>query len=62
MKATVRFYDEFEGEDLDDIYRQVLEYLQEVVLSGDLGAFDIDRPQRGIFVDEEFVYTSPTDE
>ena len=45
MKATVRFDDVFEGEDLPDIYRQVLEYLQEVVLSGDLEAFDIDRPQ-----------------
>ena len=40
MKATVRFDDVFEGEDLPDIYRQVLEYLQEVVLSGDLEAFD----------------------
>ena len=41
MKANVRFDDIFEGEDLPDIYRQVLEYLQEVVLSGDLEAFDI---------------------
>ena len=41
MKANVRFDDIFEGEDLPNIYRQVLEYLQEVVLSGDLEAFDI---------------------
>ncbi len=41
MKANVSFDDVFEGEDLPDIYRQVLEYLQEVVLSGDLEAFDI---------------------
>ena len=41
MKATVRFDDEFEGKDLPDIYRQVLEYLQKIVLSGDLEAFNI---------------------
>ena len=45
MKATVRFDDVFEGEDLPDIYRQVLEYLQNVVDQQDLDAFDIDGPQ-----------------
>ena len=41
MKANVRFDDIFEGEDLPDIYRQVLEYLQNVVDQEDLEAFDI---------------------
>ena len=41
MKATVRFDDIFEGEDLPDIYRQVLDYLQNVVDQEDLEAFDI---------------------
>ena len=41
MKATVRFDDVFEGEDLPDIYRQVLDYLQNVVDQEDLEAFDI---------------------
>ncbi len=41
MKANVRFDDIFEGEGFQDIYDQVLEYLQEVVHSGDLEAFDI---------------------
>ena len=45
MKANVRFDDIFEGEDLQDIYRQVLEYLQNVVDQQDLDAFDIDGPQ-----------------
>jgi hypothetical protein len=45
MKATVRFDDVFEGEDLPDIYRQVLEYLQNVVDQEDLEAFEIDGPQ-----------------
>ena len=45
MKANVRFDDIFEGEGFQDIYDQVLEYLQQVVHSGDLEAFDIDRPQ-----------------
>ena len=41
MKANVRFDDIFEGEDLQDIYRQVLDYLQNVVDQEDLEAFDI---------------------
>ena len=41
MKANVRFDDIFEGEDLPDIYRQVLDYLQNVVDQEDLEAFDI---------------------
>ena len=41
MKASVRFYDEFEGDDLTDIYRQVLDYLQNVVDQQDLEAFRI---------------------
>ena len=41
MQANVRFDDIFEGEDLPDIYRQVLEYLQNVVDQQDLEAFDI---------------------
>jgi len=41
MKANVRFDDIFEGEGFQDIYDQVLEYLQQVVHSGDLDAFDI---------------------
>ena len=45
MKATFRFDDVFEGEDLPDIYRQVLEYLQYVVDQQDLEAFEIDGPQ-----------------
>ena len=45
MKASVRFYDEFEGDDLTDIHRQVLDYLQNVVDQQDLDAFDIDGPQ-----------------
>jgi len=45
MKATVRFDDIFEGEDLQDIYQQVLDYLREVVDQEDLEAFDIDGPQ-----------------
>ena len=45
MKFNVRFDDVFEGDGYQDIYDQVLEYLQEVVFSGDLEAFDIDRPQ-----------------
>ena len=41
MKASVRFYDEFEGDDLTDIHRQVLDYLQNVVDQQDLEAFRI---------------------
>ena len=41
MKANVRFDDIFEGEDLQDIHQQVLEYLQNVVDQEDLEAFDI---------------------
>jgi len=41
MKASVRFYDEFEGDDLTDIWRQVLDYLQNVVDQQDLEAFRI---------------------
>ena len=41
MQANVRFDDIFEGEDLPDIYRQVLEYLQNVVDQQDLEAFEI---------------------
>ena len=50
MKANVRFDDIFEGEDLPDIYRQVLEYLQNVVDQEDLEAFDItlDRQSLGM--------------
>ena len=50
MKATVRFDDVFEGEDLPDIYRQVLDYLQNVVDQEDLEAFDItlDRQSLGM--------------
>ena len=42
MKATVRFDDVFEGDGYQDIYDQVLDYLREVVFSGDLEAFEID--------------------
>ena len=45
MKAWVRFDDVFEGEDIPDIYRHVLDYLQNVVDQQDLDAFDIDGPQ-----------------
>ena len=50
MKANVRFDDIFEGEDLQDIYRQVLDYLQNVVDQEDLEAFDItlDRQSLGM--------------
>ena len=41
MKANVSFDDVFEGEDLPDIYRQVLDYLQNVVDQQDLEAFEI---------------------
>ncbi len=41
MKASVRFYDEFEGDDLTDIYRQILDYLREVADQEDLEAFRI---------------------
>jgi hypothetical protein len=41
MKASVRFYDEFEGDDLTDIYRQILDYFREVVDQEDLEAFRI---------------------
>ncbi len=41
MKANVRFDDIFEGEDLPDIQQQVLEYLEQIVIYGDLEAFDI---------------------
>ena len=41
MKASVRFYDEFEGDDLTDIYQQVLDYLREVADQEDLEAFQI---------------------
>ena len=41
MKAWVRFDDVFEGEDLPDIYRQVLDYLQNVIDQQDLEAFEI---------------------
>jgi len=41
MKATVRFDDVFEGEDLPDIQQQVLVYLEQIVIYGDLEAFDI---------------------
>ena len=41
MKANVRFDDIFEGEDLQDIHQQVLEYLQNVVDQEDLEAFEI---------------------
>ena len=40
MKVAVRFKDEFEGDGFQDIYDQLLEYLREVVFSGDLEAFD----------------------
>jgi hypothetical protein len=41
MKANVRFDDIFIGEDLPDIQQQVLEYLEQIVIYGDLEAFDI---------------------
>ena len=48
MKANVRFDDIYEGEDLPDIYRQVLEYLQNVVDQQDLEAFDITLENFGV--------------
>ena len=48
MKATVRFDDVFEGDDLPDIYRQVLDYLQNVVDQEDLEAFDITLENFGV--------------
>ena len=41
MKASVRFYDEFEGDDLTDIYRQILDYFREIVDQEDLEPFRI---------------------
>ena len=56
MKATVRFDDVFEGEDLPDIYQQVLDYLQNVVDQQDLEAFDItlDRQSLGMKIGPSF--------
>ena len=48
MKANVRFDDIFEGEDLPDIQQQVLEYLEQIVIYGDLEAFDITLENFGV--------------
>ena len=54
MKATVRFDDIFEGEDLPDIYRQVLDYLQNVVDQQDLDPFDITLDEKGYYFRGKF--------
>jgi len=41
MKAYVKFTDTFEGDSLEDIHHQVLDYLANVVFLRDLEAFDI---------------------